>query len=33
MTDMEARATVLKVAEAYSHLAERAQLRIGKDRN
>jgi hypothetical protein len=31
MTDMEARKTMLKVAEAYTHLAERAQLRIGKD--
>jgi hypothetical protein len=33
MDDMEARKTMFKVAEAYTHLAERAQLRIGKDQN
>lgn len=31
MTDMEARKTMFEVAEAYTHLAERALLRIGTD--
>jgi hypothetical protein len=31
MDDMETRKTMLEVAAAYTHLAERALLRIGKD--